>query len=97
MAVDRVVGEYGQPFIVDMNGRDLTNSTAVLCYRSPSGVEGDWPMSIDEAKSWVKRVWANGDIDEDGDWEVQVVAAKNDGSAKHKSQVMTMVVAPSLC
>lgn len=97
------VGSYGNNILItlkdlDGNAQDVSayTGTKTAIGKSPSGKSATATVTFNSTGSdgVVKWSWASGDIDEQGDWEVQIVL--NSASARIKSFVAKMPVIPGL-
>ncbi len=98
------MGSYGQTILVtlkdlDGNVQDVSalNSTKTALATSPGktkDITATVSFNTDGSDGKVSWVWADGDIDRSGDWEVQIVL--NSATARVKSFIGQMPVIPAL-
>ena len=98
------VGSYGQTILITLKDLDgnIQNVSAFTGTRTAIGVSSDKRKTVSAAISFngdgsdgvVSWVWAAGDIDRPGDWEVQLTL--NTGGSRVKSYLARMPVIPGL-
>lgn len=98
------VGSYGNTLLITLkdlagNVQDVSAYTGTLTAlgKPPSGgsaKSATVSFNSDGSDGIVSWSWADGDIDESGDWEVQVVL--NSASARIKTFIAKMPVIPAL-
>ena len=98
------VGSFGQTILItlrDLDGvpQDVQAFTGILTAiaKPPGGkktVTATVTFNSDGIDGKVSFSWASGDIDESGDWELQITL--NSGSARVKSFIGKMPVIPAL-
>lgn len=99
------VGSFGQTILVtlrDLDGiaQDVSSftSTRTAIAKRPSGrgslVTATVSFNSDGTDGIVSFSWTSGDIDESGEWEIQITL--NSGSSRVKSFIAKMPVIPAL-
>ncbi len=89
-------GEKGRTIAIAMTGADLSASTAVIRVVKPGETVTSLAATIDIVNERVQYTTVTDDQDVDGDWEVQAVVSKNDGSKITESPVERLPVGPAL-
>ena len=66
------LNDIGTLFAIDTQDDISTNNSIVLRYKKPNGVKGNWSPTLNADNQTVEYVTVDGDLDQLGEWELQV-------------------------